>query len=72
MVVQGCAPDQTDIQWPYPESNAQMRETDPTILEWTYGGYAVQALVTREAILVRLLGELIGVDCNVEPMGDVE
>ena len=72
VVVESGTPDETDIQWPDPESNTQMREADPTILKWTDGRYAVEALVAGESILVRLPGELIGMDANVEPMGDVE
>lgn len=68
MMIEGGTSDQTDIQWPDAESDPQMRKTDPTIRERTYRGYRVKAFVTGEAILVGLLGELIGVDRNVEPV----
>jgi hypothetical protein len=47
-----------------------MWEADPTILKRTYGGDAIEAFMVGEAILVRLLRELIGMHPNVEPMGD--
>ena len=49
-----------------------MREADPAVGEWTHCRYGVETFVAGEAVLVRLPGELIGVDGNVQPMGDVE